>query len=285
MAEEPLLRMEGICKSFHGVHALRGVRLDVRRGEVHSLVGENGAGKSTLMRILGGAVTLDEGTITLRGRGQVFRAPKDAEAAGVAMIHQELSLVPPMSVAENVFLGREPRTRLGFVDYAAMREHSEALLAELGTPCDVTRPAEAYSIATQQMVEVAKALGREADLIVMDEPTSALAEAEAERLFEVIRRLRGRGVSVVYISHKMEEIYAISDRVTVLRDGEWIGTAPVGELPQERLIEWMVGRKIEQLFPKHAAEPGAELLRVDGLCVDTADGSGRRAVDGASLTL
>jgi len=285
MAEELLLRMEGICKSFHGVHALRGVELAVRRGEVHSLVGENGAGKSTLMRILGGAVPLDEGTITLRGRRQILRAPKDAEAAGVAMIHQELSLIPPMPVAENIFLGREPRTRLGFVDYAAMREHSEALLAELGTPCDVTQPAEAYSIATQQMVEVAKALGREADLIVMDEPTSALAEAEAERLFEVIRRLRDRGVSVVYISHKMEEIYAISDRITVLRDGEWIGTAPVDELPQERLIEWMVGRKIEQLFPKHAAEPGAELLRVEGLSVDAADGSGRRAVDGASLTL
>ena len=252
----PLLVMRQIRKSFAGVQALLGVDFEVRAGEVHGLVGENGAGKSTLMRILSGAVQADGGETLLDGTSIRFPTPQSAQAAGVAMIHQELSLVPSTSVAANVLLGHEPRGRLGLLDLREMNRRAAELMVELDTPVEVTRRVEEFNIATQQMIEVAKVLSQEARLIVMDEPTSALADAEVEKLFGIIRALRDRGVAIVYISHKMEEIYQVCDRVTVLRDGEYIGTADTRELPREQLIQWMVGRKIEQLFPKSQAQRG-----------------------------
>ncbi len=281
----PLLVMRQIRKSFAGVQALLGVDFEVRAGEVHGLVGENGAGKSTLMRILSGAVQADGGETLLDGISVRFPTPQSAQAAGVAMIHQELSLVPSTSVAANVLLGHEPRGRLGLLDLREMNRRAAELMVELDTPVEVTRRVEEFNIATQQMIEVAKVLSQEARLIVMDEPTSALADAEVEKLFGIIRALRDRGVAIVYISHKMEEIYQVCDRVTVLRDGEYIGTADTRELPREQLIQWMVGRKIEQLFPKSQAQRGEEVLRVEGMSLEAGDGTGRKLVDGVSFSL
>jgi ABC-type sugar transport system ATPase subunit len=285
MAQQALLSMKQIDKWFGGVHAVSHVDFEVRAGEVHALIGENGAGKSTLMRILCGAVLPDEGEIVFDGRRLNIRGPKDAEDAGIAMIHQELSLCPNMSVAENIFLGSEPMGPLRIVKWSRLRSEAEALMERLDTPVDVTRPAEEFGIATQQMVEVAKVLSRQAKLIVMDEPTSALTDAEAGKLFEIIRALKAEGVAIVYISHKMEEIYELADRVTVMRDSHWIGTADAGELEPGQLIEWMVGRKIETLFPKRKVELGAELLRVEDAVLPAADGTDRLLVDHASLTL
>lgn len=281
----PLLSMRGIRKAFGGTMALRGVDLEIAEGEIHGLVGENGAGKSTLMRILSGALAPDAGSIAWRGEEVRLPTPQAALAAGIAMIHQELSLIPSVSVAGNIFLGHEPRGHFGVVKVGLMRRRAVDLMASLSTEVDVTRPVEDYSLGTQQMVEVAKALSHSASLIVMDEPTSSLAEAETAKLFEVIRDLRARGVTVIYISHKMEEIYELCDRVTVLRDGERIGTAAVSELPREELIQWMVGRRIEQFFPKSRVKPGVEVLRVEGLTLDSEHGGGRRILDGVSLSV
>ena len=279
----PLLAMRGIHKAFGGTVALRGVDLTVCAGEIHGLVGENGAGKSTLMRILSGALSPDRGTIALRGENLRLTTPHSALAAGVAMIHQELSLVPSVSVAGNIFLGHEPRGRLGLVRVGQMRRMASDLMQSLGTEVDVNRPVEAFGIAIRQMVEVAKALSHRPSLIVMDEPTSSLAEMETARLFDVMRGLRDRGVAVVYISHKMNEIYELCDRITVLRDGEWVGTADARELPRDQLIQWMVGREVEQLYPREAARQGPEVLRVEGMTLEGEGGGGRRVLDGVSL--
>ena len=277
--------MEGICKAFSGVEVLHGVDFDLRRGEVHALVGENGAGKSTLMKVLCGVHAEYDGRIFLDGRPRRFGSPRDAEGAGVAIIHQELSLVPDMTVAENIFMGAEPTTRLGTVDHRRMRRDAERLLAErLGLHIDVGRPIGELPIAVQQLAEVAKALSRDASILIMDEPTSALADAEAERLFGIIAQLKTVGVGVVYISHKMEEIYRLADRITVLRDGDLIGTAASDELPQEQMITWMVGRKIDQFFPKQAASLGDEILRVKHLSFRE-PGTGKVLVDDASFTV
>ncbi len=281
---QPLLQMHGIRKSFSGVQALRGVSLEVCAGEVHGLVGENGAGKSTLMHVLSGALQPDGGEIVLHGETVPIASPQAAQSLGIAMIHQELSLVAGISVAANILLNREPRNGVGLVDWRAMNREAARLMAGLQTPVDVSSPTEEFGIAVQQMIEVAKALSYEARLIIMDEPTSALAEVEVRRLFETVRDLRKRGVAVIYISHKMEEIYAICDRVTVLRDGAYVGTAPTADLPKERLIHWMVGRKIEQLFPERHVRPGDVVLEVAGMTLPAAEGK-RRVVDEVGLTV
>jgi len=282
---QPLLQMVGIRKAFSGIHALCGVDFSVSRGEVHGLVGENGAGKSTLMRILSGALQPDGGQILLDGVSVRLTSPQIAQRLGIAMIHQELSLVPSISAAANIVLNREPRGALGLLCTARMHQIAADLMARLQTPIDVTRPAEEFNIATQQMVEVAKALSYDARLIIMDEPTSALSDAEVERLFETVRGLRERGVAIVYISHKMEEIYAICDRITVLRDGAYVGTAAASELPTEQLIHWMVGRQIAQLFPKRHVESGDTVLQVESLTLAAADGTDRKLVDDVSLSV
>ncbi len=281
----PLLEMRGIRKAFGGVEVLHGVDFDLQRGEVHALVGENGAGKSTLMKILCGVHAVYAGQIFLGGRPVRFRSPRDAEGYGVAVIHQELSLVPDMTVAENLFLGSEPTTRMGTVNHRLMRRQAERLLGErLGLHVDADRPIGELPIGVQQLTEVAKALSRDARILIMDEPTSALAEAEAERLFDIIAQLRNAGVGVVYISHKMDEIYRLANRITVLRDGERVGTAASDGLSRDEMITWMVGRKIDQFFPKRPAQPKEAVLRVEHLTL-CQPGTDKKVVDDVSLAV
>jgi ribose transport system ATP-binding protein len=258
--------MHGIRKRFPGVVALAGVDLEVQRGEVHVLLGENGAGKSTLMKILSGAVSKDDGTIEIDGRVVEIGSPRDAQALGVRTIYQELTLVPQLSAAENIFLGREPQRLPGIVDWRRMFADAGRLLTGLGVRIDPARPVHELGIAEQQMVEVAKALADDARILVMDEPTSALTASEINELFGTIDRLTARGTAIVYISHRLEELTRIGDRVTVLRDGRRISTCRVGEVPVSELIRLMADREVGEHFPKRRAAPGEELLRVEGLC-------------------
>ncbi|HEX9533751.1 MAG TPA: sugar ABC transporter ATP-binding protein, partial [bacterium] len=228
--DAPLLQMQGIDKSFPGVQALHDVVLQVRVGEVHALVGENGAGKSTLMRILGGVHQRDRGEILWHGRPLEIRSPLDARAHGISIIHQELNQVPGLSVAENIFLGREPRRALGWVDWTQMRVRATRLLADLGLSIDSRRRLGTLTVAEQQLVEIAKALSSDAELVIMDEPTAALTSEETQRLFGFIRDLRARGVAIIYITHRLEEVFSIADRVTVLRDGQYVSTSAVADI-------------------------------------------------------
>ncbi len=275
----PLVRMRGIRKRFGPVEVLRDVRLDLWPGEVHVLAGENGAGKSTLIRILAGVYSDHEGTIELDGRPVRPRSPQEARALGVAVIHQELALVPALSVADNIYLGRQ-LTRGGFVDDRAQRAGARGLLERFNLAIDPGAAVETLPIALQQLVEIARALACEARVIIMDEPTSALSAAEVEQLFRLVADLRARGCAILYITHKMEEIERIADRITVLRDGGFVGSAAAAELPPARLIEWMVGRAIEEQFSRRAAHPGGERLRVENFSVRR---GGRLAVDRVSL--
>ena len=266
-AIKPFLEMRGIVKQFPGVLALNRVDFDLRPGEVHVLLGENGAGKSTLIKILSGVHTADEGEILLDGRPVHIRTPHDAKALGISTIFQEFTLVPDMSVAENIFLGRFPSLpgAAGFVDWKRMREESAALLRSLNVEVDPRTPVRQLGVAKQQMVEIAKALSMQARIIVMDEPTAALASAEIEQLFRTIRELKARGVAVIYISHRLEEVRHIGDRATVLRDGEKIGTVPLATTSIDELIRMMVGRELKEKFPKVEVPRGEEILRVEHL--------------------
>ncbi len=267
MEEAPLLEMRGIGKAFPGVRALHEVSLEVRAGEVHALVGENGAGKSTLMRILGGVHQRDAGEILWHGRPLEIRSPLEARAHGISIIHQELNQVPGLSVAENIFLGREPRHALGLVDWDEMHARAGRLLADLGLSIDPRRRLGTLTVAEQQLVEIAKALSVEAELVIMDEPTAALTVEETQRLFGFIRDLRARGVGIIYITHRLEEVFSIADRVTVLRDGQHVGTYAVSELTLDELIRLMVGRRLTEKFPKEAVAQGPPVLEVRGLTV------------------
>ncbi|RJK96544.1 sugar ABC transporter ATP-binding protein [Vallicoccus soli] len=259
--------MHGVSKSFGGVHALRDAHLEVRRGEVHALLGQNGAGKSTLVNILSGVYVDYGGEVSIDGRPVSFRSPAEAQAAGVATIHQELDLVPEMTVAENLFLGREPRTRWGTCDRRRMARDARGLLAAAGVDLQPGRRISSLRVGEQQLVEIAKALSLDARILIMDEPTSALADAEVRRLFDVVRDLKRRGVSVIYISHRLEELAEIADRATVMRDGTVVGTVDVPTTPAGTLIQLMVGQRMEQLFPSTGTEPGEPLLVVDRLTV------------------
>ena len=257
--------MEGIRKQFPGVLALDDVDLAVRAGEVHVILGENGAGKSTLMKILSGAHGKDAGRIFLRGREVEIDGPRRARELGVAIIYQELSLAPTLSAAENVFLGREPRRLPGLVDRAAMEEAARAILDGLGARFDVRRPVRELSLAERQLVEIARALSLDARILVMDEPTSALTDREAQALFETMRRLTSRGVAIIYISHRLQEIYDIGDRVTVLRDGRRVATLDVAGSDRRELVRLMANREVDELVTRRPSPRGAELLRVEGL--------------------
>lgn len=265
--ESPLLTMHGISKSFPGVQALRDVSLEVRAGEVHALVGENGAGKSTLIRILGGIHARDAGEIQLRGHTVHIASPVQARTLGISLIHQELNQVPALSVAENIFLGREPRRGPGLVDWPTMYAKTDQLLGELGLAIPARRQLRTLTVAEQQLVEIAKALAVEADLLIMDEPTAALTVEETERLFRFIRDLRMRRVGIIYITHRLEEVFRIADRVTVLRDGHYVGTYAVGELTQDDVIRLMVGRDLTEKYPKASVPLGAPILEVRGVSV------------------
>ncbi len=258
------LEMLGITKTFPGVQALDAVSFSCARGEVHSLCGENGAGKSTLIKILGGVYRPDGGLIRLDGREVAFSHPIAARRAGISIIHQELSLLPQRSVAENIFLGVEP-THFGVLDRRAMRAESAGLLRRLGSSIAPDSLAGDLSIAHQQIVEIAKALAIDARILVMDEPTAALDRVDAARLLDLVRKLSAEGVTIVYISHRMSEIQAVADRVTVLKDGRTVMTAPLAEAPTGRLVRAMVGRDLAEFYPPRSSPPpGPPALTVRG---------------------
>jgi ABC-type sugar transport system ATPase subunit len=266
----PVLGARGVSKSFPGVRALDRADFDVCGGEVHALCGENGAGKSTLMRILAGSFRADEGEILLRGSPIVFRNIQDALRRGILLIHQEISLVPELSVAENIFLGALPTRGLGIVNRGGLIARARELLGEVGGEFEKIDPRAkvgALTFARQQMVEIARAQAFNCSVVIFDEPTSSLTSAEAASLFDTIRRLRARGVAIVYISHKMPEIFRLSDRITVLRDGRMRGTLATRSTNEDEVTRLMIGRSLQHYFEKPAAKLGEELLRVEGLVV------------------
>lgn len=265
----PLLRMRRITKSYPGVRALSGVDLELQSGEVLALVGENGAGKSTLIKTLGGAITPDEGTIEIDGRAVRISHPVAARRLGVSIIYQEFNLVPTLTVRENIFLGQE-QTRLGVLSHAGERQRARKLFERIGVPVPIDALCRDLSVAQQQAVEIAKALAFDARILVMDEPSAALSPHEVERLFAIVRDLTSRGMGVIYVSHRLDEIFEIADRVTVLRDAALVGTMPIGDVTRESLIEKMVGRTLDQEFPPRQVVPGPARLEVRGLKRGTA---------------
>ena len=262
------LEAEGISKFFPGVKALDNVSLRVRPGTVHALMGENGAGKSTLMKCLIGMYRPDKGTIRIKGEPVQFQDTMDALRSGISMIHQELNLVPYMTVAENIWLGREPM-KYGFVDHGKLNQQTQELLNKLNIRLKADRLVGELSIASQQMVEIAKAVSWNSDIVIMDEPTSALTETEVAHLFTIIRDLRAQGKAIIYISHKMDEIFAITDEISIFRDGTWVGSNSTTAFTRQSLITQMVGRELTQLFPKFNSAIGEEVLTVRNLtCKD-----------------
>jgi ABC-type sugar transport system ATPase subunit len=260
----PLLEMRGIVKSFPGVQALRGVNFSLNAGEVLALLGENGAGKSTLMKVLGGAVRADAGAIVIDGVVQHFASPQDSRRAGVAVIYQEFNLVPGLTAGENIFLGQEP-TRAGFIAQSEERRRAAELFQRLGVDVDLDTPCRRLTTAQQQLVEIAKALAFQARIIVMDEPSAALTQHEVDRLFAIIGELKRQGIGIVYISHRLDEIFTVADRVTVLRDGANVGERPIVQVSRHELIELMVGRELSDEFPPRSTTIGAPRLEVRGL--------------------
>ena len=255
----PCLVIDNICKSFPGVRALSGVSLDLQPGEVHAVCGENGAGKSTLMKIVSGQLAPDEGCIRYLGEERRFRSVSEAERAGIAIIHQELNLVPHLTVAENIFLAREPR-RFGLIDRRKLQADTAACLARLGVAISPQAPVGKLSVAQQQMVEIAKALSLDAQVLILDEPTSSLTESETQALFKVIQDLKARGVGMLYISHRLDEMRHIVDRVTILRDGRHVSTRRFAETSVDAIVAGMVGRSLDEKFPPRTSTPTDEVL-------------------------
>ena len=259
------LKLDGIVKIFGGGPVLDDVAWSLRPSEVHVLAGENGAGKTTLIKILAGVHAPDAGTIRLEGRPLRFRTPREAAAMGVSAIHQDTSLVLTMNVADNIFLGRETVRRGGRMDFRSQRARAKDLLGRLGLDLDPAAPVGDFPVSVRQMIEIAKALAFEARVLIMDEPTSALNETETSRLFDIIRDLKARGCAVVFISHRLDEIYRIGDFITVLRDGRNAGASRLSDLPPDRLVAWMVGREISQQYPARRPAFGPTVLEVRGL--------------------
>ena len=261
----PVVSLQHAQKRFGAVHALDDGDIELFGGEVHGLVGENGAGKSTLVKILAGVHRADAGRLLIDGEEAIFDNAKQSQAAGIAIIFQEPTLFPDLSVAENIFVGVQPLKRFRRIDGRRMRREAAVLFEQLGVRLDPDRLARGLSIADQQLVEIAKALTTNARVIVMDEPTAALTTNEVERLFRIVETLRARGSAVLFISHRLDEIFAICERVTVMRDGRHVWTKPIGELTVESVIRAMVGRDMDALFPKVPSEPGPVVLKVDRL--------------------
>jgi len=249
-----VLELNGVSKRFGGVQALNAVDVSLRAGSIHALLGENGAGKSTLVKIIAGVYRQDTGTMRLNGVELNLRGPAHARQLGIAVIHQEPSLFPDLEVAENIFMGHPPRDRWGRVDWRRMRAEAQRLFAAQGVSLRVTAPVLGLSVADQQLVEISKALSVDARVLVMDEPTAALSPREVERLFGIVRQLRERGVAVLFVSHRLDEIFELCDVVTVLRDGAHVITAPVADLTVAQTIRHMVGRQVETLYPKQEVE-------------------------------
>lgn len=264
--QAPVLSLRGAVKTFGPVVALADGRIEIRPGEIHGLVGENGAGKSTLVKIMAGLYHPDAGHFTVGGTPVAFRTVADSKAAGISVIYQEPTLFPDLTVAENIFIGRQLKGAHGLISRARMRQAARELFAQLGVPIDPDRIAEGLSIADQQIIEIAKAISLDARVLIMDEPTAALSGVEVERLFTVARGLREKGAGILFISHRFDEVFDLSDRITVLRDGRYIATHTTADVTVEQIVREMVGRDIAQLFPKEDAEVGATVLRVNGLC-------------------
>ena len=262
--EEPVVRLRGVSKEFPGVLAVDGVDLEILPGEVHAVAGENGAGKSTLMKILSQVERPTSGEIEISGETVAFHGPGHAQRLGVAMVYQEFALAPHLSIAENLFLGREP-ARGGIINRRSEKEKAVELLGRVGLEISPDRLVSSLTVAQQQRVEIAKALAIDAKVVIMDEPTATLAEKEIEELFDVIRDLASRGIAILYISHRLDEIFRIADRVTVMRDGKVVKTELASELDEERLVRLMVGREVGNLYPKPEVEIGEVLLRVEGI--------------------
>ncbi len=260
-----MVQLKGIQKRFGGVVALRDAALEVRRGEIHLLMGENGAGKSTLMKIVAGMLERDAGEFLWQGRSVHFRNPSEAAAQGIAMVHQESLLAPHLSVAENIFLGREPRRPLGWVNRRELTERASRIIEEHRFPLQAEWRVERLSPAGKQMVEICRAIEQGSSLLIFDEPTSSLSDAETQEVFRIVRALRDRNMGVIYITHRLEELRAIGDRVTVLRDGETVHSGPLGEISSDQLIRHMVGRELASVYSRNALEPGEELLAARGL--------------------
>lgn len=281
----PTLRMEHIEKSFSGVKVLDDVHFDLRPGEVHILAGENGAGKTTLIKILAGVHTNYQGTVYLRHQPVRFKSPHEAAIRGISAIHQDMSLVNAMTVADNIFLGREQARAGLWMDFKAQQKKARRLLDQLGIEVSLSRVLGEYPVSIRQMIEIAKALVYDARIIIMDEPTSALNDVETARLFEIIRDIKRRGCGIIFISHRLEEIYTIGDRISVLRDGRLIGTSPAKDLASGELVRRMVGRDIRQQFPKRGAAPGPPRLSVRNFCLSDPTGTKPWVVEHVSFDL
>jgi D-xylose transport system ATP-binding protein len=284
MTHPPLLEMSCIAKTFPGVRALDGVSLDLQVGEIHALVGENGAGKSTLMKILGGVYAEYGGEIRIDGKARRFRSVRESEDSDIAVVFQELSIVRELAVGENIFLGREP-SRLGVVEWEKLFSEAASLLRGLNLEIDPRVPVATLGTGRQQLVEIAKALSRNARILVLDEPTAALTDAEAESLFGILQTLRGRGIGIIYISHRLAEVFRLSDRITVLRDGRTVGTGPTAQWDIQKLIAQMVGREVSQLFPQNTRVPGEVVFEARHLSAGDPARLGRPVVNDVSFSL
>ena len=261
----PALVLKDVSKSFGSVVALRSGSLELRPGSINALIGENGAGKSTLVKIIAGLYRRDAGEFELFGQSVDFTSTAQSKAAGIAVIYQEPTLFPDLSVVENIFMGRQPLTRLGGIDRATMRQQTRAIFERLGVEIDPDRLTEGLSIADQQIIEIAKAISLDARVLIMDEPTAALSGVEVERLFAVARSLRDEGRALMFISHRFDEVFSLCDTVTVMRDGSYVSSGPLAETSVEELVRQMVGRDVEELFPKLDAQIGEEVLKVEHL--------------------
>ncbi len=263
---QPVISMRGIHKTFGGVQALKDVGFDIYAGEVHALFGENGAGKSTLIKIITGVYQPDSGEILLDGKPVQFANPRDAQSAAIAAIYQEPNLFPDLDIAENIYVGRQPK-KAGRIDWAQMYKDAEALLESLGLRLDVRTKARSLSVAQQQMVEIARALSLNARVLIMDEPTSSLTLSEVEDLFAIARRLKDQGTALVFISHRLDELFMLADQVTILRDGNYIGTRMINNVTRDELIQMMVGRSLDSLYPKEDVKIGEVVFEVKSLSI------------------
>jgi len=263
-----IFEARNINKSFGTAHVLKDVSFELRPGEIHGLIGENGAGKSTLMKIIGGDYALDSGELFYEEKPVIIKTPADSLQLGIRIIYQEFNLARALTVAENIFMGHLPHAKNGLVDWKEMNRRAEELLAEIGILVDVREKVSDISVAEQQLVEIAKALSQEARILIMDEPTAALSDQETDKLFDIVRGLREKGIAIVFITHRLSEQFALSDRITVLRDGEAVGTLDIKDATNDILVKMMVGRELADLYPRNRKEPGEVIFEAEGLHVD-----------------